>query len=255
MNSKRSYNVPAVSRVLDIFEYLCEKKEASFLNIYQDTQLPKSSTYQILRTLEDRGYVRHVGGMEKYTLGLRFLELGEKTASMIDMRTEAEPILKDLTRRTGETCHLGILDGNEGVYIGKIEGSQPIRLHTWIGKRLPLHCTSLGKILLAWLDEKTLDNKLSELEYTRFTTHTLTTPSELKKNLNIVKERGWALDDQENGYHFRCIGVPVFNNRNDVIAAISMTGLNSVFDGERLLKLVEDAKNAAHQLSLKIGGI
>jgi DNA-binding IclR family transcriptional regulator len=255
MNSKRTYNVPAVSRVLDIFEYLCKKKEASFLEIYKDTEIPKSSTYQILRTLEDRGYVRHIGGMEKYTLGLRFLELGEKTALMIDIRTEAMPILRDLTTKTNETCHLGILDGNEGVYIGKVEGSQPIRLHTWEGRRLPLHCTSLGKILLAWLDEKTLDKKLSELEYIRFTSHTLTNPNDLKKNLKIVKKRGWALDDQENGYHFRCIGVPVFKNDNEVVAAISMTGLDSIFDGERLLELVEEAKKAAHQLSLNIGGI
>jgi DNA-binding IclR family transcriptional regulator len=253
MKDKRKYSVPAAVRVLDIFEYLCNKQEATFSEIYQDTGIPKSSAYQILRTLEDRGYVRRAGDMEKFTLGLRLMELGDKTALMMDIRTEAMPTLRELNRKTNETCHLGIVDGNEGVYIGKVEGSQPIRLYTWEGKRLPLHSTSLGKVLLAWLTDEELNDKLSKLDLTQHTPKTITDPQKLIENLYLVREQGWALDDQENEIHFRCIGVPVFNKNKEVIAAISLTGLATVLDGETLSEMVRELKVAAHELSVKVG--
>jgi DNA-binding IclR family transcriptional regulator len=182
------------------------------------------------------------------------LELGDKAGAMIDIRTEAMPTLKELARKTNETCHLGILDGAEGVYIAKVDSNQLARMNTWEGKRLPMHSTALGKILLAWLPMKDLDEIISHLVFTPYTPNTIASPDVFRTHLKKVAKKGWALDDQENVLHFRCVGVPVRDDKNKVIAAISVTGLASNLEGAHLAEIIEEALNAARQLSEKIGG-
>jgi IclR family KDG regulon transcriptional repressor len=253
MDTKRDYNVPAVSRALDILEFLCTNGEASFTGIYTQTGLPKSSAYQILSTLERRGYVRHGGESNKYSLGLRLFELGTQAVSYLEIRTEAMPTLRELLAKTNETCNLGILDGTVGAYLAKLESTQPIRLNSYEGKRLPLHSTAMGKALLAWQKEN-LDKLLQHIELTRFTENTIVEKEKLKENLQLVRDRGWALDDQENEPHIRCVGAPVWDIEGKVCGAISVSGLATRFDGEYLLKLSKDVMTAAKELSEKIGG-
>jgi IclR family KDG regulon transcriptional repressor len=253
METNRDYNVPAVTRALDILEFLSRQKEVTFTEIYTQTGIPKSSAYQILSTLERRGYLRHAGESHKYSLGLRLFELGTQAVSYLDIRTEAMPTLRELVAKTNETCNLGVLDGTAGVYLAKVESNQPVRLNSYEGKRLPLHSTAMGKVLLAWQDEN-LDKLLEDIEFTNFTQNTIVEKPKLKENLQLVRERGWALDDQENEPHIRCVGAPVRDIEGKVCAAISISGLATRFDGEYLFKLSEDVMIAAKKLSEKIGG-
>lgn len=153
--------------------------------------IPKSSAYQILNTLERRGYVRHAGESHKYSLGLRLFELGTQTVSYLDIRTEAMPTLRELVAKTNETCNLGILDGTVGVYPAKVEGTQAVHLNSYEGKRPPLHSTPMGKVLLAWREED-LDTLLQDIELTSFTEDTIVEKQKLKENLKLVRVRGWA---------------------------------------------------------------
>ena len=251
---KENYQVPAVVRAFDILEFLCRQKEASFTEIHTSLQIPKSSAYHILGTLTSRGYVRFAGDSSKYSLGLRLVELGTKSTSFIDLRAEALPLLKEFVAKTNETCNLGILDGTEGVYIAKLEGTQPVRLNSWEGKRSPLHCTAIGKVLLAWQEEEKQAEMLPKLKLVRQTKNTITELDKLTAHLRLIREKGWALDDQENEDHVRCIGHPVLSFDGRILGAISISGLATRFDEKYLQKLIREVKSTARRLSENLGG-
>ncbi len=251
---QENYQVPAVIRALDVLELLSSQKEATFTEIHTSLGIPKSSAYHILGTLTSRGYVRFAGDSSKYSLGLRLVELGTKTTSFIDLRTEALPLLRELVAKTKETCNLGILDNAEGVYIAKLEGSQPIRLNSWEGKRFPMHCTAIGKVLLAWQDEAKQAEMLPKLKLVRNTKNTITDVNKLAAQLRLVRKQGWALDDQENEDHVRCLGYPVFSFDGRVLGAISISGLATRFDEKYLQKLTQAVQGTARRLSENLGG-
>jgi IclR family transcriptional regulator, KDG regulon repressor len=252
---QENYQVPAVIRALDILEFLSNQKEATFTEIHTRQGIPKSSAYHILGTLTSRGYVRFAGDSSKYSLGLKLVELGTKSSSFIDMRAEAFPLLKDLASKTNETCNLGILDGAEGVYIAKLEGRQIIRLNSWEGMRFPLHCTAMGKTLLAWQKDEKLAEILDKLKLVQHTKSTITDMNKLSAHLRLVRERGWALDDEENQEHVRCLSHPVLSFDGQVLCAISISGLAVRFDDKYLKKLNKELKSTARLLSENLGGL
>ena len=215
---------------------------------------PKSTTYQILSTLADQGYVRQHGDSTKYSLGLKLFELGARAVARIDIRAEAMPILRELAEQTNETCHLGVLDGTEGVYLAKVEGARPVRIYSWEGKRLSLHCTAMGKALLAWQPPDKFSELLDKIVLTRATERTITERDRFIEHLRMVAKRGWALDDQENEADIRCVAAPILDIEGGVSAAISISGLASQLDGEYLLELAQMVRSASEKLSQRIGG-
>jgi DNA-binding IclR family transcriptional regulator len=248
------YQVPAVMKALDILEFLATQREASFTQIYSELGIPKTSAYHILSTLSHRGYVRFSGDSARYCLGLKLFELGTRSVSRIDLRAEALPLLRDLVTRTNETCNLGIQDGVEGVYLAKLEGTQPVRLYSWEGKRMPLHCTAIGKALLAWQGKEEREEILKEIELIAYTKNTITEKKKLKKHLAMIRRRGWSIDDQENEPHVRCLGAPVLSVDGRILAAISVSGLATRFEGDHLKTLAKEVQRAARKLSEKVGG-
>jgi DNA-binding IclR family transcriptional regulator len=251
--AKRVYRVPAVWRALDILEFLGNNGETSFKDICPHLNIPKSSVYQILETLQSRGYVRKVGDSQKLFLGFKLVGLGTQTVSKLDIRAEAMPFLNELNAKTKMTCHLSILDGTEGVYLIKVESSHLIRMNSYEGKRLPLHSTATGKALLAWLDEKRMDEIVKKLKLIRLTGRTITKVADLKRNLEAVRKRGWAFDDRENEAHIRGIAAPILNIRGEVIAAISLAGLVTQMNSDKLIGLSELVKTTAQKISGQLG--
>lgn len=250
---KRIYRVPAVWRALDILEYLGNNGEASFKEIYPNLDIPKSSVYQILETLQSRGYVRKVGDSQKFFLGFKLVALGSQIVSKLDIRAEAMPFLNELNAKTKMTCHLSILDGTEGVYLIKVECDQLIRMNSYEGKRLPLHSTATGKTLLAWLDEKERDEILKKMKLPPLTGKTLTKVADLERHLEVVRKRGWAFDDRENEPHIRGIAAPILNIKGEVVAAISLAGLVTQINSDNLIGLSELVKNTAQKISAQLG--
>ena len=174
--------------------------------------------------------------------------------SGLNLRNEAVPVLRALVANTNETCNLGILEGIEGIYLAKVEGTQPVRLYSWEGMRFHLHCTAMGKVLLAWQEEETRKALLDSIELTAHTRNTITKHKELARELGLIRKQGWALDDQENEPHIRCVGTPVLSIDGQVIAAISISGLATRFADEYLSKLVHEVRQAATELSRRLGG-
>jgi DNA-binding IclR family transcriptional regulator len=211
-----------------------------------------STIHRILDTLKYWGYVEQDPHTQKYQLGLKALELGMAKLQQMDLVKEVAPYLKELTKQCNETVHLGVLEGGEVLYLAKEESSQTIRMISYVGKRAPLHCTSLGKVLLAYLSAEERKKILGEKVLPRLTENTITDKRELEKELDKVKEQGFALDREENEKDVRCVAAPIRNYQGEVIAALSISSPIFRLDKNRqndLKKaLIETSKNISKRL-------
>lgn len=215
--------VPALDKMVRICDYLDNHRGATFSQIFQDLNLPKSSTSTLLNALVMHGILRQE--KNKYYLGLKLHEWGDKSLEQFDIAKIAKPMMSELRNETNLTCHLGVLDGLYPVYIAKIENDQAIGIRTWIGKKLPLHSSGVGKALIAWLPEEKIDQLIPEDKLTKYTETTITSKKQLKKELAKIRSQGWAYDNQEDVQGVHCIAAPIFNKNNEPIAAISISGV------------------------------
>jgi len=223
--SQPNYPIKVLNKSLSILEILLKQGSAmNMTEISEKLELYPSTIHRILDTLKHWGYVEQNPHTQKYQLGLKVLELGMAKLHQMDLVREATPCLKELVDQCNETVHLGVLEEGEVLYLAKEESSQTIRMCSYAGKRAPLHCTALGKVLLAYLTEEQRKKILSEKELLRFTEKTITDKKELERELNKIKKQDFALDREENEKDVRCIAAPIKNYQGKVIAAISISG-------------------------------
>lgn len=244
----------AVERALGILEHIA--LSASGLTnseISRRLDIPKSSASYILRTLERRGYLSRDVPSGKYRLGLKVLALGRGVHTGMDLRKVALPYLQQLVDRTRLTCHLAILDAGEAVYIEKVEAPGFIKMDTWIGRRMFVHSTSVGKSLAAWLPAAEIDDIIREHGLPKRTAKTITVGTKLVKELEKVRAQGYAVDDEENSPGARCVGVPVFDSSAHAVAAIGLSGTTSQVTPENLPRLAELLKDTARKVSRQLG--
>ena len=244
--------VPALDKTMRICAYLGEAGRASFSQIQQALDLPKSSTHTLLGALVMHGLLRqdHDG---KYWLGLRWYELGNQAVASFDIKREAMPILYELREKTHLTCHLGVLQEREAIYLAKLESPQSVIVKSWEGRRVQLHCSALGKALLAWKDDAELDLIFPQESLPIYNASTPATRSELKKLLAQTRERGWAIDNGEEVPEVRCIAAPVRDARGVVMAAISVSGVGFQIPDSRLDELAILVRAAGIALSRLLG--
>ncbi len=250
---KKFYAVSALIKANEILEFLLQHGEASFTEIHTTLGHPKSSTYKTISTLESLGYIREVGDSSRYTLGLRLIELGAKAAVQVDLTTEARPLVKQLSNETQRTVHLGILDGSEVIYLLKENVHGSISIDTWAGKRVGVHSTAMGKVLLAWRNEKDVDRILKKVEFVKLTPNTRVDPEEVKLTLLEVRKRGWATDDEENWKMVRCVSAPVRDNTGKVCAALSVSTLTDLDSYEQMLGITNKVIATAQEISRRLG--
>jgi DNA-binding IclR family transcriptional regulator len=240
--------VPALSRGFAILELVGANPGLDFTAIHSRLRLPKSSTHNLLATLCHLGALR-LQGEKTYTLGLRLAELGNFAAGERFIETAALPILRNLAAALHLTCHLGVMEGCEAVYLLKVPGYQAIQIDSWVGKRFSLHCSALGKVLMAWLPPSELDHVLSQIDWRHNTPNTITNAAKMKRHLISVRERGWAIDDEENVPEIRCVAAPVFDKSSKVAAAISVVGTVLQMTPERFDKFAPRLLTAASEIS------
>ncbi|HIB8961425.1 TPA: DNA-binding transcriptional repressor XynR [Enterobacter kobei] len=246
--------IQSVERALQILDLFNEQAtELKITDISKLMGLSKSTLHSLLKTLQLHGYIDQNPENGKYRLGMKLVERGHFVVGSMDIRQKAKGWLMDLSRRTGQTTHLGILDGREGVYIEKIEGKLAAIAYSRIGRRLPVHTTAIGKVLIAWLGEAELNALLEGYQYTTFTPSTLATREALVDALKKTREQGYALDSEENEQGVRCVAVPVWNHESRVIAALSLSTLTSRVDDAELANFREQLQQAGLQLSRALG--
>ncbi|MEK5522085.1 IclR family transcriptional regulator [Heyndrickxia sp. FSL W8-0423] len=244
-------SVDRALRILDLFDE--HTTELKITDISNRMGLHKSTVHSLLKTLQQHGYINQNLENGKYGLGMKLFERGNYFIQSFDVRQLAKKYLMDLSATTGQTTHLVILDGKEGTYIDKVEGPMAVILYSRIGKRIPLHCSAVGKALIAFKEKEEIEKILDGYAYTKRTEFTIRNETEFLRELEKVRSQGYAVDNQENEPGVRCIAAPIRNHENKVIAAISLSTLIARVDDTQLGIFVEQLKQAASELSEKMG--
>jgi IclR family transcriptional regulator, KDG regulon repressor len=251
---QRENVVKSVSRALDIIALVGMKKGGlGVTEIANQIDINKSSVFRTLSTLVQYGYVEQDCDTGKYKLGYKFLDMSSKLLESIDLRAEAKPFLQELEKKTNEVIHLVVYDQGEVVYIEKLEGNETLRTHSKVGKRAPMHCTSVGKAILAHLPENDVRAIIERKGMPYHTDHTLISMEALLEELNRIRRRGYALDLEENEYGITCIAAPVFDHLGNVAAAVSISGPTTRMTEERLNQLGPMMIQTSQQLSARLG--
>ncbi len=246
--------VQSVERCLDLLECLSDAKNGiGILDLSDRVSLHPSTAHRLLATLLTRGYVRQDRRNGRYSLGVRALALAQSFSEQHSLRADAHPFLVRLMQATGETANLIILDCDEAVYIDQVPSPRLVRMFASIGRRVPLHSTGCGKVLLAYLDPAERSRILQERGLPRSTRYTITSESTLNRELVEIRRRGFALDDRENDEDVRCIAAPVRDHTGDVVAALSISGPSNRITKERIAEQSRLVVATASQASAAMG--
>ena len=243
-----------MQRALQILELFDEHKtELRISEISIATGLHKSTLHSLLKTLQAAGYIDQNAENGRYRLGLKLIERGSLVVSSIDMRKRANPALVELSRETGQTAHLGILEGCHGVYIDKVEGPGVLIAYSRIGRQLPIHCTAIGKSLLSRMDRKKVAELLKDYVFEKYTARTIDSMEAFVAELDRVAQEGAACDDEEHALGVRCVGAPVFDHTGEVVAAVSISTLTSVTPASETATYTDAVRKTAATISKALG--
>ena len=245
--------VNSVKKALAILDLLSDRNSRSLSEISKALALPKSTVHSLLETLTSARVLERDVESGSYSLGIRLIELGYCAQTGLDLVRIAAPFLKGLNVRFDETVHLTVLDNDEVLYIDCIESQRRLRTYSVIGVRAPLHCTSVGKAILAFLDDGEIRRIIAERGLPGFTENTITTEVRLWEEIAHIRKQGYAIDDREHEDHLRCIGAPIFNARGEVFASMSLSGPAERNTLERLESMVSALLEATGEISHRLG--
>lgn len=238
-------------KILDLFdEYTTELK---ITEISARMELHKSTVHSLLKTLMMHGYMNQDSETGRYKLGLKLLEKGQLMLQSLDIRTAARKHLVALSEQTGQTTHLVILDGKEGVYLDKVEGEKAAIRYSRIGRRISLHSSAVGKILAAYRTKDEIDTLLRDYQFSKITDATITGNDAFVNELNLVKDQGYSIDNQENEPGVRCAAAPIFEHNGSIVAAISLSTLVSTVDDSLFKAYIALLQKEAEAISLTLG--
>ncbi|WP_053001136.1 IclR family transcriptional regulator [Kosmotoga pacifica] len=244
----------SLERFISILEsFSTEKPELSLGELVEKTNLPKPTVYRIAEAMVKYNILNKDRKTLRYKIGVRLFELGSIYLASMELRDLAFPYLDWLHQQTGESIHLGILDGNEVVSIEGLESAHSLRLKVWIGKRAPLHCTAIGKAILAFLPPDRQDRIISKISLNAFTKRTITTRGKLKTELQKIKEEGLAWDLGEHEEGIQCIGAPVFDRKGEVVASVSISGPAVRMTEQKIKEYIPLLLKATNDISKKLG--
>ena len=245
--------VTAVERALNILEAAAHRRDGlTNSEISRKLGIPKSSASYILRTLERRGYLRREAESGRYRLGLQILSLGGDAQANLDIADVALPFMRALVEKIHMTVHLAVVDQGEAVYIEKVEAPGFFRVNTWVGRRMFLHSTSVGKCLLAWLPKHDVETLVKQQGLKKRTPKTITTMTRLLAELEHVKQEGYAVDDEENSLGARCLGAPVCDVTGNVVAALGASGTLTQVDQASMPRIAEALKETARRITRQL---
>lgn len=249
--------VQAVTRALVLLEILAREDRAITLSeLAKKAQLKPATTHRLLTTMMNRGFIEQDPVSSRYRLGIKTFEIGNAALNVNDLRTISRPFLKSLAQQTNETTNLAILDGAEVVYIDQLESTNIVivKMFARVGSRGPAYCTGTGKVLLADLPEEELKKRLAQVEFIKFTEHTITDIDELIKALSQIRKQGYALDFSERDEGVICIAAPIRNFEKRVQAAISVSAPAQRMDRKRIeTEILPLLLKAAQQISERLG--
>jgi DNA-binding IclR family transcriptional regulator len=251
--STERYSVPAVQKAGLLLEALARFPHGAGVNELAATAgVPKSSASLILGTLEELGFANRSDD-GKYRLGIKLYHLGTAAVWGLDVRKAALPHMEALSRDTGHSVHLAILDGDEAVIIEKVPGTSFVQFNTWVGKRVMLHLSSYGKCLASGLPEAEVERIVAQKGLPQRTAKTVSDLPSLLHQLRQFRELGYAIEDEEDEPGIRCIAAAVRSHTGQVVAAVSITALTNDLPITHFADVAARVRAAADAISYSLG--
>jgi DNA-binding IclR family transcriptional regulator len=249
------YRIQAIERAVAILNaFTVDDPELGVTDLSEKVGLHKSTVHRFMVNLDAAGLVERNQRTGRYRLGLRIFELGGLVMQQMNLWDEALPFLEGLVRDTGETGHLAVLDGGEAIYIERVEARRALRVPSAIGRGYPAHATNLGKVLLADLPRERVAEIVAERGLASYTRHTITDPDDLDAELERIRQRGYAVDNEEYDDGLRCIGAGVRDHSGHVVSALGIGGPVTRITPDRVDELAGLVMTAASGLSRRLGG-
>lgn len=246
--------IQSVLRATDILElFLNGQKELSVKEIAEAMELSKSTVHGLIKTLASKGYLYQNEESGKYRLGMKLFQLGHIVENQFDFAEVSRPIINKLVTTLKETVHLVTFEQGEAIYIEKKEGTHSLRIYSQIGRRAPFHCTGVGKAILAFLPKKEQEEIIETLTLESFTENTIVTKQALVKELAVVKEQGFAVDNEEIEIGLICTASPIFNYQGRVVGSISCAVPTVRLNEGHQQEVITGIKTAANEISTTLG--
>ena len=252
---KESYQINSVVKAFQVIECLTADKEQELSVLAKRLEFPKTTTHRILQTLESLGYVERTPSNNRYRTSLKFLEIGGQVADRMDFIEIAHPFMQKLASQTGETVNLGILDGLEMICVDKIKSEHALSHDQPLGSRHKAYCTGFGKAVLAFLTNTTLAGLLEGHTILADTPKSVRSKIDLEADLLKVRKKGYSVDNEEGSEGIRCVGAPIFNHEQRVIAGLSVAGPSQRIKMENVSRLGKLVKDTANTISRKLGAV
>ncbi len=253
-----TYHTRAVVRACRILTtFSADDLELSVADLHKRLEIHKSTLVRLLRCMADEGFIEQNPETEKYRLGIKTFEVGSMyhRVRLKHIERFARPYMQRFVDMYNLSANLAIRDGIEIVYISTLEPHGiPLRVVYSVGDRFGLHHTSLGKALIAFLPDEDLAELIERVEFTTLTPRTLSTAKELLAGLKQVRERGFAMDDEESMPGLRCVGAPIWST-GGIVAALSASGSTLIVAKERIEEIAATVVEAANQISVQLGGV
>lgn len=250
---KEVVSVQSVDRALKIIDILQKNpKGLGVTELSYRMDLSKSTVHRMLMSLLKSGFVKR-NDSEEYMLGLKLISLGQTVSENLNIRNITSPYLLRLSKSLEEAAHLVVKDNNEIVYIDKIESPATIRMFSKVGKRAPMHCTGVGKAILAFLPEQEMLEVIDNAGLQRFTENTIVKKQEMLSHLEVIKKEGFSLDYEEHELGIRCAAAPIFNHNSEVVAGISVAGPIMRVNNKKLQLIAKEVMEVSKEISMLLG--
>jgi IclR family transcriptional regulator, KDG regulon repressor len=250
---KRSYNITALQRGLRLLRLFSESPQGlTAKQVASLSRLPVSTVHRFLANLESASFL-NCSGDGVYHLGIACFAIGQVALGQLDIRRVSLPYLQELNRQTRETIHLTVRHGLSAVYVEKLDSPEQLRIHSRIGAAVPLYCTAVGKVMLAYMSEDERERVLPQLGLTCLTPNTVGNLQELDSELYRVRKNGYACDLEEHELHIRCVAAPIWDHAGSVNASLSITAPVVRMAVTRLRQLAPLIQTAGLQISHELG--
>lgn len=250
---KRNYDITALQRGLRLLHLFSEAPRGlTAKQVASLSRLPVSTVHRFLANLVTSGFLKR-DGEGTYSLGIACFSIGQAAVGQLDIRRLSLPYLRELNQQTRETIHLTVRHGLSAVYVEKLDSPEPLRIHSRIGAAVPLYCTAVGKVMLAYMPEDEQQRILPDLNLQRQTSNSVGSLQELKIELYRVRKNGYACDLEENERHIRCVAAPIWDHTGSVQSSLSLTAPTVRMPVARLRQLAPMIQKAGLQVSAELG--
>jgi len=250
---KRNYNITALQRGLRLLHLFSESPRGlTAKQVAASSRLPVSTVHRFLANLTTAGFLnRDAEGI--HHLGIACFSIGQAAVGQLDIRRLSLPYLRELNQQTRETIHLTVRHGAHAVYVEKLDSPEPVRIHSRIGATVPLYCTAVGKVMLAYMPADEQEQIFLQVDMKRLTPNTVGNLQELRTELYRVRKNGYACDLEEHELHIRCVAAPIWDHTGSVQCSLSITAPTLRMPVTRLRQLAPLIQAAGLRISAELG--